>query len=235
MKIVYRKNGLYEGLVSRAIEGLEVEHIALDNNVTGNDIRDLFRRKGRSESSILSWDYCNPDVSDVTIQRELYVLSRNRITLDSLIARAIKKDLAIDSQKELCVNLFTKAKAVTGQPFRVIIITDSLEDHADSVENEADTVCQFWTDTVVQAVGIQPTMMSMEEYKNSSDIMDTDWFLVDRHVKNEERNFSKGMVFFIPIENLLENLVTLGVAPSGSWQDKAVEAIRSHILSKVNS
>ncbi len=102
------------------------------------------------------------------------------------------------------------------------------------MKDEADTACQFWTDVIVQAVGTQPTMMSYEEYKNSSDILDCEWVLVDRHVRGRG-NFPWGLVFYIPIENLLESLLTLGIAPSGSWQDSAVEEIRSHILYKVNS
>ena len=235
LKITYRKNGLYEVMVARAIEGLEVEHLALDKSITGEGIRNLFRREGRNENSMASWDYTQPHLSDTTVLRELYGREGQVSTLDSIIAYAIQKELAAGSQKELCAELFAKVKAMTGPPPRVIIVTDNLEDHVSSVKNEADTACQFWTDTIVQTVGTQPTMMSYEEYKNSSNILDWEWVLVDRHVRSRESNCPWGLVFYIPIENLLESLVALGIAPQGSWQDSAVEAIRSRILSKVNS
>lgn len=238
--VTYRKNGLYEVLVARAIEGLEVEHLAFDRSTTEEDLRANFLRKGKGllasavSGSLHGWDYNQPDFPDMTINRSLFG-KPFALTLDCIIANAILKDFGAGSQKELCADLFAKVKAMTGQPPRVIIVTDNLEDHAYSVKNEADTACQFWTNTIVQAVGTQPTMMSYEEYKNSSDILDWEWVLVDRHMRSRELSCPWGLVFYIPIENLLESLVALGIAPSGSWQDKAVEAIRSNILSKVNS
>ncbi len=116
--VAYRKNGLYEVLVERACEGLEVDNLAFDMSTTEEGLRASFLREGCGGTFLvrLSMGYNHPDLSDATINRSLFGKPFALSTLDCIIAHSIQKELAAGSQKELCAELFAKVKAMTGQP-----------------------------------------------------------------------------------------------------------------------
>lgn len=221
-QIAFRANGLYEEIVSQAVEGLDIQATIFPQGeeVTRAQVRPL-------GTGIRSYT----TMTDYTIGKHF---DPNPFgTLDRIISDAYRESLGAVTVSELVSKLLS---LVAGQfpPSKVWLVRQNISDHSpkkpggDGYEDWRNNGgLDFYTQLIKQVTGMAPEIVSGAFLEAAS----TEWIVIDRHATDRVL-ITGGVVLTVPSENLAIDVAALGLfgkEESKTWKQAAVQKLREKL------
>ncbi len=221
--IAFRANGLYEEIVTQAMQGLDIEVTVFPQGeeVIRNQLKHL------NEVCIENlW-------IDGTVAR---ACGSDYGSLDQIIASAYCESLGVATSVELTARLLGMV-AKKFSPSKVWLVSRNIDDHpVGEKKDDRGITCwetngsDFYAKLIEQVTGLAPVANSC--FDSFIKATESEWVIVDRHAFGWV-DIQGGLTLVVPPENLARSVALLGLIgqdESDAWKQAAVEKLRKKLI-----